>query len=191
MRRHPTPRRKPARRGTGRRPDHYRKVVIARKTTGSGTTIVRAMASREAAMQQGRSKGGRTNAARGTAYRWDSAAAREAGRKGNQVKHGRFNRRIGVKVGGKLVRRPYVKRGPLRAYYATHPTHGITYYPRLQEWLLCEIVDGVFSSLRRIKEETALRRLGHLPTRAQGRKKGQISFVPTGIEVVCRKGKHD
>ena len=177
-------------------PDYRRKIVMTTKQTGSGT-IYRAMAAREAASQQGRSKGGQTAAARGMSHRWTSESAKEARQKGLEARYGRLATRIGVKVGGRIKYRPSVNRAALRVLYTERLVSGVGYDPFYNghpfhkphgQWL---VVDT--HGTRCISERTALRRLGHLPTPAQGRKRDEASYVPdivTPISSMSSKGGH-
>lgn len=137
------------------------------------------MSSAEAAMQLGRSKGGRTAHLRGTRYCWTSEQARKAALKAWKTRW-RLSKRLNIRLGRPAKLRARVNRAQLRAYYATTPYLGIWYSPKTGWHQRTSEGDS------RLTERTALIRLGHLPP---PRKRG---FVPvdTGIPIAAQRLRH-
>jgi hypothetical protein len=137
-----------------KRPDHKGKNVLVEMTPGHW----QAMRSSDYAQLIGRSKGGLTAQARGTAYKWTSEQATKAIKKCWKTKWGKGSR-IGVRLGRPAKLRPAVDRVALREYYSIHTVKGISYNPIAASWN----VGGGWTSIPRvISEVQALRRLGHL-----------------------------
>src|SRR6267378_2200228 len=134
-----------------KRPNHKGKLVIVEIKPG----LWRTMSSRQLALQLGRSKGGLTAAARGTAYRWTSEEATKAIKK-CWAKRWSKGKRIGVRLGRPAKLRPAVDRVALRAYYndPEHTMQGIFYSTTAKRWY-----DGtVDATARVISERQALTR---------------------------------
>lgn len=134
------------------RPAYGKRVSI---TLASGQT--RVVSTGFALQQLGRSKGGQLT---GPEHQFTSATGSAAVRK-------RWERhpvtRTGMRLGARLVRRKAVKREPLRQHYASNPTRGIRYVNGLG-WFYDAAERGQFVQ---ISERTALKRLGHIPTRTK------------------------
>lgn len=159
-----------------RRPVHKGKNVLVEVKPG----IWRLMKSSEYAMQIGRSKGGLTAQARGTAYKWDSEAATNAIKKCWKTRWSK-GRRIGVRLGRPAKLRQKIDRQSLRDSYSwtsgvaeqtTPRNNRIWYDPRVKAWYCIPAVMATNTFGRLISETQALRRLGHLA--------GMHKSVPVG-----------
>ncbi len=154
-------------------------VVIGKAETATGTIAVQAMTAGQARHHQGVRKGGLVIWETGVAHKWTSEQARAAAQKRWRVK-GRKRRRYGpnadqpmIRLGYKLATAPRQDRKALRVLGAAMPRKGIRYSFVDSEWQRYEYVKGI-CFVRKIGENQALRRLGHLlPARPSSR-----VFVP-------------
>lgn len=132
------------------------KVMILRLPNGQ----TRTMAARRYAHLKAAQKGGQTSALRPNAGRFTSESARKTALKRWNGRH-RLNKPLGIRLGTRRkFSRPMLDRRALRVLYSRAPRLGIRYLPVTQEWIR-EIPDMTRSVI--ISENTALRRLGHLP----------------------------
>lgn len=165
-------------------PDHKRKIVMGVRISATGKREHRTMSSRKAAWVLAGQKGGLTSAASGKSHRWNSETARKAAIK-SWTKRRKFNKRIGARVGMVAKKRTGLWREPLRAYYAQHPTRGITWIP--QVWFSADTPtnSGYWARVnadggeRRLSERQALTALGHL--------KSSKGYIPDTITPVPRR----
>lgn len=154
------------------------------------------MGGAHARKQVGRAKGGSTAHAKGTGHHWTPETARAAAASQLRWKY-RCDCRNGpdhLPTCASLVKgrylgrtskpRPKVARAPLRAHYAAHPTEGIQWWPPpVNEWAQRTGEPGYWThttqyGTRRIRERTALMRLGHLP---KWYRKADAQGVPLAI----------
>lgn len=166
-----------------RRPNHAGKVVTLQRQDGK----VRLISQREYHHLRGASRGGTYTAGRPNPGRFTSDSGRKAAQRLWKGRY-RMNQRVGMRLGLPSRRAPRVKRGPLRTYYAAHPTNKIHCFLRQGEvnrydWFL---IDGFIC--RQISERAALQRLGHL-------KKPSPRYIPTDQDLILHVttipvGKH-
>ncbi len=160
----------PWRRRPQPKPKHP-KWVMVEWIDGQGRRHLRRMGYAAAAQRMQVSKNMDALQAEGRAHRWTSEEASKARRKGNKRRYGTLHKRIGVRVGQKLHRRPRLNLALLRAYYQTHPTKGVKYqgaYVKetekgdrtVQVWIRTT-QSGTQVLHRQISEHAALTRLGY------------------------------
>lgn len=137
------------------------------------------MGSAQAAMQQGRSKGGREAHRKGTRFCWTSEQARAAAQKAWKT---RWRKAKGIRIGRPAKQRPAVNHAKLRTYYSTRSYMGVQFDAKTNVWMQTDSHNKVTYP---ITERTALIRLGHLPP---PRKRG---LVPVGDGIpIATKRKH-
>jgi hypothetical protein len=153
-----------------RRPNHKGKLVMVEIKPN----LWRTMSSREYAMQLGRSKGGLTAAARGTAFRWTSEQATKAIKKCWAKRWGKGSR-IGVRLGRPAKLRPAIDRIALRAQYSICAKNGIFFDVGSQKWWR-----GYWEGEppRVLSERQALTILGHLAGLHKPVPSGRVIQVP-------------
>lgn len=132
---------------------HGNKVVMVLMPNGRYRHVL----SRTLASLMGNSKGALAIWASGHAHRWTSEEARRAAKKSWKRK-GRMSKRLKTRIGRKLARKPRLNRRAIRDAHRLRTMAQTGVYCCGHDWFHEDE-----TTIRRISERAALRRLGYLP----------------------------